>query len=50
MGALTNDAIILRGVGKYEGGGGAGLKMTSLFYMNSGDNFKQFHLKKLVLL
>ena len=33
-----------------EGVGGAGLKMTSLFYMISGRHFKQFDFLKLVLL
>ena len=48
-GAFTIDVIILggRGFGKddvrrQEGGGGVGLKMTQLFYMISGKNFKQF--------
>ena len=50
-GAVTNDVIILgSGFGKNDGGsGGVGLKMTSLF-MTSGEIFKQFDLKKLILL
>ena len=47
-GAFTNDVIILgrRGFGKDDGRRGIGLKMTSLFNMVSGENFKQFDLKK----
>ena len=33
-----------------DGGGGVRLKMTSLFNMISGEDFKQFDFKKLVLL
>ena len=53
MGALTNDVIIVGGGGLEKmtrGEGGVGLKMTSLFNMISGENFKQFDVKMLVLL
>ena len=47
MGAFTNDVIIQggRGFGKDDGGGECWAKLTSLFYMISGRNFKQFILK-----
>ena len=46
MKAFTNDVIILggRGCGKDDRRKeGVGLKITSLFYIISGVNFKQFH-------
>ena len=45
IGAFTNDVIILGGGGlenmtKGDGGGGVGLKMTSLFYYNFWEKFQ----------
>ena len=52
---FTNDVIILGGrvlekMAQDKGGRGVGLNITSLFHMISGEKFKQFCLKQLVLL
>ena len=44
-GAFTNDVIILEGEGLENMTQDGGLKMTSLFYIISEENFKQFDLK-----